>query len=59
MSKLETSLKQDISEVKQDMSKLDNKISKVSEKFDKIQWLILATLVSVLLKDFVFSLITQ
>ena len=50
ISKVETNLKQDI-------SKLDDKISKVDLKFDKIQWLIIATLVTVLSKDYIFSLI--
>jgi len=44
ISKLETSLKQDI--------------SKVDAKFDKIQWLIIATMITVVLKDYLFSLIT-
>jgi chaperonin cofactor prefoldin len=50
ISNVETNLKLDI-------SKLDDKISKVDSKFDKIQWLIIATLVTVLSKDYIFSLI--
>jgi len=68
MSKLETSLKQDISEVKQDMSKLEtslkqdisevkNDISKVNSKFDKLQWLIVATLLTVVFKDYIISVL--
>jgi len=48
INKVETSLKADI-------SKLDDKISKVDGKFDKIQWLIVATMLTVLLKDYMFS----
>jgi len=59
ISKIEISLKADISKVeaslKADMSKLDDKISKVDGKFDKIQWLIVATMLTVLLKDYIFS----
>ena len=58
---LRDELKEDISKVestlKQDISKLDDKISKVSDKFDKIQWLIIATLVTVVFKDYIFSLL--
>ena len=43
--------------LKQDISKLDDKISKVDAKFDKVQWLIIATMVTVLSKDYIFSLI--
>jgi len=48
INKIEASLKADI-------SKLDDKISKVDGKFDKIQWLIVATMLTVLLKDYIFS----
>ena len=50
ISKVETSLKAD-------MNKLDDKISKISGKFDKVQWLIVATILTVLLKDYMFSLL--
>jgi len=43
-------------ELKEDISRVEDKISKVSEKFDKIQWLIIATLIAVLSKDYLFSL---
>jgi molecular chaperone DnaK (HSP70) len=67
--KVETTLKQDISKVeekiskaetilKYDISKIEEKISKVDSKFDKIQWLIIATLLTVLLKDYVLSLLS-
>ncbi|MEA3512540.1 MAG: hypothetical protein U9R37_02965 [Campylobacterota bacterium] len=61
ISKLEINLKQDMynleTNLKQDMSKLEDKITKVDEKFDKIQWLIIATILTVLLKDYIFALI--
>ena len=61
INKIETSLKADISKIetslKADISKLDGKISKVDGKFDKIQWLIVATILTVLLKDYIFSLL--
>jgi len=57
---LKFELKEDISRVetslKKDISRVEDKISKVSEKFDKIQWLIIATLIAVLSKDYLFSL---
>ena len=62
ISKVEASLKQDMSKVetslKQDMSKLDDKISKIDTKFDRVQWLIVATIITVVLKDYVISFIT-
>ncbi len=48
MSKVEANLKADI-------SKVEDKISKVDSKFDKIQWLIIATMMTVLLKDYIFN----
>jgi len=50
ISKVETSLKQDI-------SKLDDKIVKVGAKFDKIQWLIIGTTLTILLKDYIVRLL--
>ena len=57
-------VKEDISQIDKKLDKLDDKIlklddkiSKVDLKFDKIQWLIIATLVTVLSKDYIFSLI--
>ena len=37
--------------------KLDNKISKISDKFEKIQYLIIASILTVLFKDHIFSLL--
>jgi chromosome segregation ATPase len=36
--------------------KLENKIDKVDKKVDRIQWLIVATMLTVLLKDYIFTL---
>lgn len=44
-------------ELKEAISKLDDKISKVEAKFDKIQWLIIATMFTVLFKDYILSFI--
>ncbi|MDC9727820.1 MAG: hypothetical protein PSN04_00640 [Methyloprofundus sp.] len=62
--KVESSLKQDISRVEDKISRLEDKISrledkisKVDAKFDKIQWLIIATMFTVLFKDYIFSFI--
>ena len=38
-------------------TKLDEKISTVSGKFDKIQYLIIATILTVILKDYIFSIL--
>jgi len=37
--------------------KVEDKISKVDAKFDKIQWLIIATMFTVLFKDYLISLL--
>ena len=59
ISKVEIALKVDINKVeislKSEIGKLEDKISKVDGKFDKIQWLIVATILTVLLKDYIFS----
>ncbi|MDC9728925.1 MAG: hypothetical protein PSN04_06305, partial [Methyloprofundus sp.] len=61
ISAVEASLKQDISKVEGRISavevSLKQDISKVDAKFDKIQWLIIATIVSVFLKDYIIALI--
>ena len=54
MSKMETSLKQDISKMEASLRK---EISKIDNKFDKMQWLIVATMLTILLKDYIFSFI--
>ena len=57
---LKSDLKQDAKELKtnlkQDISKLEDKVSKIDAKFDKILWLILATTMTILLKDSILSL---
>jgi peptidoglycan hydrolase CwlO-like protein len=64
-------VKSDIAELKIDIDKIDEKfdkvdakfdkvyekIDKVDAKFDKIQWLIIATMMTVLFKDYIFSLL--
>jgi len=59
--KIETSLRQDTSKIesslKQEISKLDDKIVKVAAKFDKIQWLIIGTTLTILLKDYIVRLL--
>ena len=37
--------------------KLDKKIDKVNSKFDKLQWLIVASVITILAKDYILSLI--
>ena len=37
--------------------KLEGKIEKINSKFDRLQWLIVATIVSVFLKDYILELI--
>ena len=62
ITELRNELKSDINELKTDIKELRNElkfdIALSHAKFDKIQWLIVATIVSVLLKDYVFSLIS-
>ena len=52
-------LKNDILEVKkelkEDINKLDEKIDKINFKFDKLQWLIIATMMTVLFKDYILT----
>lgn len=72
MSKMETSLRDDMSKLddkiskvetslKNDMSKMETSlkkdISKIDAKFDKIQWLIIATMFTVVVKDYIFSIL--
>ena len=59
IAKVETSLKQDIAKVetslKQDIAKVEDKVEKIANKFDKVQWLIVATLLTVVFKDYIIS----
>ncbi|MDQ7061411.1 MAG: hypothetical protein Q9M43_09870 [Sulfurimonas sp.] len=52
IDKVEISLKADI-------EKLDKKIDKVDSKFDRLQWLIVATIVTVLSKDYILSILAK
>jgi len=42
---------------KEELAKLDQKIDKVDGKFDRLQWLIIATIITVLLKDYIIGFI--
>jgi len=59
ITELRSELKMDINELKTDIKELRRElkadIALSNAKFDKIQWLIIATIVTVLLKDYVFS----
>ena len=70
ISNLRTELKADINrldekidnvkkELKEDINKLDVKIDKVDSKFDRLQWLIIATIITVLFKDKFIALIEK
>ena len=55
INRVETSLKEDINKLDIRIDKLDTKIDKVSHKFDRIQWLIISTILTVLLKDYIIA----
>ena len=59
VDKVEANLNTKIDKVeanlKQDINKLDEKIDKVNFKFDKLQWLIIATMMTVLFKDYTLT----
>jgi len=57
IKELKDDLKQDILRVEDRMSKVDDRISKVSDKFDKVQWLLVATLLAVIFKDYIISIV--
>jgi len=61
ISTVEINLRQGISKVEDKISTVEinlrQDISKVDAKFDKIQWLIIATMMTVLFKDYIMSLI--
>jgi len=67
MTSLKTELKKDISnlrsELKNDMTSLKTElkkdIAKIDAKFDRIQWLIIATIASVLLKDYILDFLQK
>jgi hypothetical protein len=63
IDKLEATLKQDILNLEANTNsrfdKQDAKIDKLDAKFDKIQWLILATLFTVVFKDYIISMIVN
>ena len=61
ISKVETNLREEISKVetnlKQEISKVENQISKVDAKFDRVQWLIVATIVTIVFKEYILSFV--
>ena len=65
IQRVETTLKEDIHRVETTLTAkiekvettLTSKIDKVDAKLDRFQWLILATILTVLLKDYIFSFI--
>ncbi|MBL0707533.1 MAG: hypothetical protein JJW00_00590 [Sulfurimonas sp.] len=52
VGKIETSLREEISRVE---TSLKEDIKKVDSKFDRLQWLIIATILSVFLKDYILE----
>ena len=56
---VKTTLKEDIDKLDIKIDKLDDKIDtkidKVSNKFDRVQWLIISTILTVLLKDYIIA----
>ena len=60
LTKVERSLKEDISKVerslKEDIAKVEINISRIESKFDRIQWLIVATILTIVFKDYILSL---
>ena len=56
IDKVEISLKKEIQKVDQRIDKIDAKIDKVDAKFDKITWLIISTIATVLLKDYIIDI---
>ena len=63
IKELKTEINEDFKELKrelkQDISKLEDKILKVSDKFDKAQWLLVATLLTIVFKDYITSFLMK
>ena len=55
INKLDNKIDKVGTNLKEDISKVEDKISKVEAKFDRIQWLIIATMFTVLFKDYLIS----
>ena len=55
INKLDTKIDRVETSLKEDINKLDTKIDKISNKFDRIQWLIISTILTVLLKDYIIA----
>ena len=60
IAELKSDLKEDITELKSDIlelrTELKSDIQKVDAKFDRMQWLIVATILSVFFKDYILGL---
>jgi len=54
---LKSGIKELKDDLKQDILRVDDRISKVSDKFDKAQWLLVATLLIVVFKDYIISIV--
>ena len=53
-------LKEDIANLKNvDIVRLDQRISNIDKKFDRLQWFIIATLISVFAKDYIIEALTK
>jgi len=59
IDKLDKKINDVKTELKEDINKLDIKIDKVDSKFDRLQWLIVATIISVFFKDYIISFIQK
>ena len=61
ITKVETNLKQDIAKVEANIVKVETNlkqdIAKVDAKFDRMQWLIIATILTIVFKDYILSFI--
>jgi hypothetical protein len=61
ITKVETSLKEDIAKVETSLTnkidKVEARMDKLDNKFDRVQWLIVATILTVLSKDYILGLL--
>ena len=59
IAELRKELKDDIAELrkelKDDIGRLDKKINQINSKFDRLQWLIVATIITIFLKDYILT----
>ena len=61
ITKVETSLKHDMVKLETTIAKVETSlkqdIAKVDAKFDRMQWLIVATILTIVFKDYILSII--